>query len=167
MWDENTVVYCRNGHRVGWIHERYFTTMVPGRLRDSMAQSEFEDIARLSYCTECGAESIFTCESCEALLGNPRNRPSYCGLCGKPFPWTAIAIEAAKEYTDELGELTPEDKNLLKQAFNDLTIDTPRTPLAASRFKHMLVKMGPAAGDVLTKIVVNVVTEAARKGMGL
>jgi hypothetical protein len=28
-------------------------------------------------------------------------------------------------------------------------------------------RIGPAAGDVLTKIMVNVATEAAKKGMGL
>jgi len=32
---------------------------------------------------------------------------------------------------------------------NDLTRDTPRTPMAASRFKRLLAKVGPAAGSVL------------------
>lgn len=167
MWDENTVVYCRNGHRVGWIPEHYFQSVIPGRIRDAIRQHEFEELVRLGYCTECGAESIPACESCEAILGNPNNRPSYCGSCGKPFPWTQTALVAAKEYTDELDTLTDADKAILKESFADLTVDTARTPLAASRFKRMMEKVGPAAGDVLSKIVVSVVTEAAKKGMGL
>jgi hypothetical protein len=167
MWDENSVVYCRNGHRVGWIPEHYFQSVAPGRLRETIIQQEIEELARLGYCTECGAESLPACESCEAILGDPTNRPSYCGSCGKPFPWTQTALEAAKEYTDELDELSPEDKSLLKQSFVDLTVDTSRTPLAASRFKRMMEKAGPVAGQVLSKIVVDFATEAAKKLTGL
>lgn len=94
-------------------------------------------------------------------------RPAYCTKCGKPFPWTESAIQAAKEYTDELEKLSAEEKTALKETFADLTVDTPRTVLAAHRFKKLLGKIGPVAGDALTKIVVNVATEAAKKGIGI
>jgi hypothetical protein len=166
MWNENTVVYCRNGLRVGWIPEHYFQSITPGRLRDAIMHPEIEELIRLGYCTECGAESIPACESCEAVLGDPINRPAYCGSCGKPFPWTAIALAAAKEYTDELETLTDEDKVTLKESFADLTVDTARTPLAASRYKRIVSKLAPVAGETLQKIIVEVITNGAKKLMG-
>lgn len=167
MFDENTVIYCRNGHRVGWLPEFHFQAISPGRLRQYMAEQTLEGVARLGFCTECGTESVFMCESCEAVLGNPTKRPSYCGSCGKPFPWTVIALTAAKEYAEELDDLSPDEKASLKTTLDDLTIDSPRTPLAASRFKRIMAKLGPVAGDVLSKITVEFATEAAKKLSGL
>lgn len=99
--------------------------------------------------------------------GGPYKPPSYCGECGSPFPWTETALAAAREYTDDLDQLSQEEKTELKKALDDLTVDTPRTPLAASRFKKVLNKIGPKAGSVLQKIVENVLTEAAKKSLGL
>lgn len=99
-------------------------------------------------------------------MDRPGVKPAYCGGCGKPYPWTEAALATAKEFADEL-DLEPDDKEKLKATFDDLTVDTPRTGLAAHRFKAFVRKIGPAAGDVLTKIMVNVATEAAKKGMGM
>jgi hypothetical protein len=92
--------------------------------------------------------------------------PKYCGECGKPFPWTQAALSAAKEYTDTL-DLNTEDKETLKGAFDDLSSDTARTPLAANSFRRIVHKIGPAAGDILLKIMANVLTEVAKKSIGL
>jgi len=92
--------------------------------------------------------------------------PSYCPNCGKPYSWTLEAIAAARDYADEL-ELSDEDKTSLKNTFADLTADTARTPLAATRFKKLIEKVGPAVGDGLIKIIVTIATEAAKKGIGL
>ncbi len=78
-----------------------------------------------------------------------------------------MALSAAKDYTDDLDQLSPEEKVALKGTFDDLTSDTPRTPAAANRFKKFISKIGPATGDVLQKIVETVATEAAKKAMGL
>jgi hypothetical protein len=94
-------------------------------------------------------------------------RPSYCGDCGKPHPWTTIALATANEYTDELEGLSTEDKTTLKGTFVDLTVDSPRTGLAASRFKRIVNTIAPTAKDILTKIIVEVATQAAKTGMGL
>jgi len=67
---------------------------------------------------------------------------------------------------DEL-DLSSEEKTKLKAAFDDLTVDPPRTELAAHRFRNFMKKIGPAAGDVLAKIMVNAASEAAKKGMPL
>lgn len=74
-----------------------------------------------------------------------------------------MALSAAKEYTDDLDQLSAEEKTALKATFDDLTSDTARTPLAANRFKNFVTKLGPVAGDALAKIIVNVATEAAKR----
>jgi len=103
-----------------------------------------------------------------ARMGSGAYRPpKYCEECGTPFPWTEMALSAAKEYTDDLDQLSAEEKLALKKTFDDLTSDTPRTPMAANRFKKLVAKIGPVAGSVLVKIVEAVATEAAKKSMGL
>ena len=76
-------------------------------------------------------------------------------------------MNAAAEYTDQLTQLTAIEKDELKGTLVDLTTDTPRTPLAATRFKKIAGKVGPVAIDAFSKILVNVLTEAAKKGVGL
>jgi hypothetical protein len=125
--------------------------------------------AHLQFCSECGAKSVGECEKCHSSIVIRQlfsDRPAYCSVCGTPFPWTVTAINAAKEFTDEL-DLSEAEKVKLKETFTDLTADTPRTEVAAHLFKKFIQKIGPAAGDVLTKIMVNVATEAAKKGMGM
>jgi hypothetical protein len=99
--------------------------------------------------------------------GGPFKPPNYCGECGSPFPWTETALAAAREYTDDLEQLSPEEKDALKSTFADLTSDTARTPLAASRFKKFTNKIGPVAGRILQKIIETVLTEAAKRSIGL
>jgi hypothetical protein len=133
---------------------------------------------RKSFCEDCGAPTIDRCQTCHwpiagvgpnSWMGGrgPFKPPNYCGECGSPFPWTEAALTAAKEYTDELDELTLEEKGALKTTFADLTTDTARTPLAASRFKTIIRKISPAAGSVLQKIIETVLSEAAKKSMWL
>jgi hypothetical protein len=55
----------------------------------------------------------------------------------------------------------------LKASFADLTVDTPRTPLAASRYKRIVSKLAPVAGDTLQKIVIEFVTNTAKSLMGI
>jgi hypothetical protein len=97
----------------------------------------------------------------------PYRPPRYCGECGRPFLWTETALAAAREYTDDLDQLSNDEKASLKEAFGDLTVDTARTPLAVSRFKKFVTKVGPVAGDVLREIVETVAIEAAKKSIGL
>ena len=133
---------------------------------------------RKSYCEDCGAPAIYACEKCGWPIagisehawmagGGPYRRPRYCGECGTALPWTETALKTAKEFTDNLEELSPEEKIALKQSLDDLTTDTPRTPVAASRFKKLVDKVGPAAGGVLKKAIETVVSEAAKKSISL
>lgn len=133
---------------------------------------------RNSFCEECGAPTIDRCQACRWPIAGrgphswmsgsgPFKPPNYCGECGSPFPWTETALAAAKEYTDELEQLSPKEKDTLKSTFADLTSDTARTPLAVSRFKKFTHKLGPVASSMLQKIIETIVTEAAKKAIGI
>ncbi len=77
-----------------------------------------------------------------------------------------MALVAAKDYTDDL-DLNTEEKIVLKNAFDDLTSDTARTPVAATRVNKFIIKVGPVAGGILQKLVETLATEAAKKAMGI
>ena len=158
------VIYCTRGHYVGAYNMggRNWHAIVT-----AMAAEERDDAPLgAKHCAVCGAKNLSVCEHCNnpmRPLTRHGGRPSYCVKCSKPFPWTQTALAEAKEYTDKLDMLTAEDKADLKESFADLTVDTARTPLAAKLLKQMMVKIGPVAGQVLSKIVVDFATKAAKK----
>ena len=155
---EHVAQICQQGH------------LVVTSMRDSPALTK-------SFCERCGTSTISECQTCGWPIagegyapfggGGPYQLPKYCGECGKPFPWTELALSTAKEYTDNLDQLSAEEKRTLKRTFDDLTSDTARTLPAANRFKQFVAKIGPVAGDTLKQILVSVVSETARKSMGL
>jgi hypothetical protein len=156
---EDIAQVCRNGH------------LVLGSLQ------RFPQFSK-SYCEDCGAATIDQCQSCGWPIrgigeyawmgtGESYRPPNYCGTCGRPFPWTETALAAAKEYADDLDQLTAEERTSLKGTFDDLASDTARTPLATSRFRKLLEKIGPAAGKGLLQIVVSVATDEVKKQLGL
>jgi hypothetical protein len=67
------------------------------------------------------------------------------------------------EYTHELDELSADDKTTLKATFLDLTVDSPKTEIAASRFKRILRKLAPDVGETIRKTVVQIASETAVK----
>jgi hypothetical protein len=160
------MTYCLNGHYIGQKSSipRARTSLEVQRYLD---RGEDPEPSLPAFCPTCGAKNINKCQSCKAPIEYYRETNMYCGGCGKAFPWTEAALRSAKEFTDELQELSTEQKQILKQTFDDLVVDTPRTSLAASRFKRIVDTLAPAAKDILTKIVVEVATQAAKTGMGL
>jgi len=156
-------IYCENGHFIASKPE------IPDyMIRSGAMDKRFHDeLKRLSFCTKCGSPSVCVCPSCNASIVAEDERPSYCGSCGKQYPWTQLALDAAKEYTDELESLSEEDKTKLKETFSDLTVETAKTPLAESRFTKFLVKIGPPAASALTKILGDVMTSEIKRTLGL
>lgn len=75
-------------------------------------------------CDECGASTITQCPSCQApvrgayvvpgvvALGFRYTPPAHCHNCGAPYPWTAAALEAARELIDLSDEDTVHMKPL-------------------------------------------------------
>lgn len=68
---------------------------------------------------------------------------------------------------DESEELTPEERQQLKDSLPDLVADTPRTTLAISRFRKLVSKTGAFSADALKKIVVEIGTEVVKKALSL
>ena len=89
--------------------------------------------------------------------------PAFCHSCGEPFPWTRSRIEAAKELIDGVGSLDQAEKQKLADSLTDLVADTPRTAVAAGRFRQFLTKVGPVAAKAFQDILISIMTEAARK----
>jgi hypothetical protein len=159
-------VYCVNGHYVSLI-DRIPRARSAGHLRAMMERaSQYEGQGRVAaFCTKCGAVNISACQHCQTPMEHKYvgDRHSYCGACGKPFPWTETALMIAREYTDELDELSTEDKTTLKATFVDLTVDSPKTEIAASRFKRILRKLAPDVGETIRKTIVEIASETASK----
>jgi hypothetical protein len=130
-----------------------------------MENPEGQERSIQAFCTRCGARNITACEACQTPINHrfAGETHSYCAGCGKPFPWTETALTTAREYADELEELSNEDKTILKATFTDLTVDSPKTEIAASRFKSILRKLAPDAAETIRKTIVEIASETAVK----
>lgn len=124
------------------------------------------------FCDKCGARTTTACQDCGAGIRGryvrsrfvgPYVPPNYCHGCGKPYPWTDATLGAARELADELDHLTPQEREILKGSLDDLVADTPRTALAATRFKKLVAKAGPVVAEGLRELLIGVVTESAKK----
>jgi len=122
-------------------------------------------------CDDCGVVTISKCPSCENpirghyhsnIMGLRYYAPSFCLQCGKPFPWTVAEVAAAKEMALEL-QLSPSEVTQLQGTIDDLMRDTPMTPVAALRFKKLVVKGGKLAETVFTEMVMKFATDTAKK----
>lgn len=134
------------------------------------------------YCPRCGERTINGCEHCSmaipgdvlncpedefVFLGGPSSyeRPAYCRGCGRPFPWTVSALDAAKEYAAEIEGLSDDERRLLSESLDDLVTEGPRTAIAVSRFRRIAGKAGAGAVEGFRSILVDVMSEAVRKQM--
>ena len=63
---------------------------------------------------------------------------------------------------DEL-DISDSDREILKSAIVDLSTDNPKTELAAGRYKRIVSSVGKSAGNALKSILVDVITESAKK----
>lgn len=126
------------------------------------------------FCKKCGAATITNCVKCKSeILGyfhmdgvasfEEFIAPSFCHNCGQAYPWTEIKIKAAKEYAMEIENITETEKQVLTESINELIEDSPRTTLAASRFKKIMTKAGLGVGNAFRDILVDIVSETAKK----
>ena len=122
------------------------------------------------FCSKCGAETIAACPSCQAPIrgaywggmGLSYEKPSHCSACGSPYPWTSAAIAAANELAAET-EISEMDRESLPDIIENLVRDTPRSTVAAARMMRILAKVKPWAAEGFKSILVDVITEGARK----
>ena len=130
---------------------------------------------RQPFCDKCGGPTINECPACKKpirgeyftpdvfALGGEWPAPAFCLYCGRAFPWTQARLDAARALADETEGLNDEERALLKKSLNDLVSDTPNTPLAAQRFKRLVAKAGKGVADTFHKVLVDVLSEAAKK----
>ena len=143
---------CLNGHVI---------------TRSVHAHSQFKK----DFCPDCGSKTILHCPNCDHDIQgdypgvhSTRTKPApvFCYNCGHPFPWTSAKLAAAQELTDELEELTDDEKELVKSSLDEMARRTPRQELAASRFKRILAKV-KGSRDFLYRLGVDIASEAIKK----
>jgi hypothetical protein len=127
------------------------------------------------YCEQCGAQTITNCPSCNTpipgeyhvpgvvAIGFRYHAPAFCGQCGQPYPWTQAKLEAAREYAKDLEGLSDAEREQLTKSLDDLVVDVPMTKVSAGRFKRLALKAGGGAAETLRELLVDVMSEAAKK----
>jgi hypothetical protein len=163
--------------KVGLMSNRYDTAQIclNGHIITDSIQVDPED---QKFCGECGASTITQCQSCDAPIRGREyifdflsgSRPiglhrvaQFCYQCGEPYPWLKEKLDAAKELAQELDELSEEEKQLLTKSIDDLVKETPKTELAAIKFKKMLSKTGKETAEAFRSILIDIVSELAKK----
>lgn len=123
-----------------------------------------------NFCDRCGQRSIRECQSCaEPIQGDyygafaMKAAPAFCHNCGAAYPWTESRLKAAHDLAMEIEGLTDTEKETLSGSLDDLIRDTPSTPVAATRFKKLAVKAGKEGAGALRDILVDIVSETAKK----
>jgi hypothetical protein len=128
------------------------------------------------FCEKCGAETVTTCQECNkpirgSYLGggigfsNQYTAPSFCIHCGYAFPWTKSRIEAANQLAKEMDKLNEKDREILQGSIDDMIKDTPLANVAVLRFKKIMAKIGQDAASMFRDILVDVLSETARKAL--
>lgn len=127
------------------------------------------------FCDRCGAATITKCPECEVDIPGhlvrpgavtiPRifEMPKFCSNCGFAYPWTESRLKAAHDLANEITEISEEERNVLNQSLDELVKDTPQTEVATVRFKKIVSKAGPELYDAFKKILIEVVSETAKK----
>ena len=91
--------------------------------------------------------------------------PSFCTSCGKPYPWTKKRIKNFHELTDELDELTPEERNLLNRSLDELIQDSPKSDVASLRFKKIASKLRHDSYDLVKNVATDLLSETLKKAI--
>lgn len=130
---------------------------------------------RQDFCKQCGAKTIIQCQDCNAeIIGYYRNAapinlrpdvPSFCNNCGKPYPWVAAKMYAAKAMVDELDGLTDAERITIKASIDDIAANTPMTEVAVVRVKKLIPKVLASGGEALRKLIVDIASESAAKAL--
>lgn len=147
-----------------------------GHVVNEFARSQPEH--NCDHCPECGGKTITACPKCEtpirgfyhssagvSITPGATHGPSFCYKCGSPHPWTESRLSSAREYVRELDRLTDNEKGILERSLDDLISETPRTQVAALRFKQYAAKAGHTAMEGLKSILIEVMAETAKKAI--
>ena len=126
------------------------------------------------FCNRCGQPTTTQCKVCSNSIPGeyhtqgvislfPFPAPAFCAHCGSRYPWTESRLKAARELTQDNEDLDDADKETLSKSLDDLVKDTPSTPVAANRFKKLMVKVGKEGAGAFRDILVDIASETAKK----
>lgn len=120
-----------------------------------------------NFCSTCGEATLTKCEKCQNPIEDTSymifKAPSFCGDCGSPFPWTATRLEAAHELAKTFEYIDEDQRKILDSNIDVLVKDTPSTSIAASKVKTVLRKAGDTATQMFRDILVDIMSETAKK----
>lgn len=129
-------------------------------------------------CSKCGTETYSNCTNCQspihgvveikgAVVVGKRSYdlPYYCYECGAPYPWTQKILNNAVELLSLDDGLDDASKDLIKNALPELLVDTPTTPLAVAKYRKGMVHAGQIIKDSMYQLLVDVVSETAKKAL--
>ncbi len=148
---------------------------------ESDSKPEFNE----KFCSKCGVLVISACQNCgTTIIGTYRSPdifhtdrfpdlvsvsidkpPFFCRECGEPYPWTVEKLKAAQDVVNEDPNLTDAQKVTLNESVNDLVHETPRTPIAAKRYKTLVGKAAKETAKVLRELLVDIASEILKKTM--
>lgn len=127
------------------------------------------------FCEKCGAETVVQCQQCgtgiqgkyhvrgvASLSITKKSPPAYCADCGSAYPWTERKLQAAKDLVSELDDLSESERTTLSKSVDDLVRDNAQTPVAATRFKKVALKLGTDSASALKDILIDVVSKTAK-----
>ncbi|MEA4866689.1 MAG: DUF2321 domain-containing protein [Sphaerochaeta sp.] len=131
---------------------------------------------REKYCSKCGESTITQCPNCQSSIrGNYYVPgvisfhtficPSFCHNCGRPFPWTERSLQAASELMELSGKLEDAELIQFRTDLDSLMKDTPQTKVASFRVKTFLSKVGKEIASGVRDILVDIVSETAKKAI--
>lgn len=132
---------------------------------------------REAYCSQCGEATLTNCPKCHAPIrgeyhvdgvfgiGGGYAPPAFCHNCGTAFPWTERKVAAAVELIEVGADLSPQEVQQFKDDLTELTKDSPKTQVASLRFKKVMAKVGNSVASGVRDIVVDVLSEAAKKAI--
>lgn len=128
--------------------------------------------ANQEYCSKCGEKTLVACPDCSRPIRGKHHDdwanmdftvPAFCQYCGRSFPWTERKAHAALElFTEDAGP-TPEQAKEFEESLQEVVRDTPRTPVAAGRIGRALKKVTAPVGNAIRDILVDIVSETAKK----
>ena len=149
-----TVQVCLNGHLVA-----------------TYAMSRPESCR--PHCPRCGEATTTVCPVCKTPITGqtstamPRAHrvPGFCAHCDLPFPWVQRAFGEASRLFFDMG-FQDEAFRVLEADLLHLMIQTPRSPLAASRTRDTLKAIDPRRWRLLRKLLFEHACDAARAVWG-
>jgi hypothetical protein len=162
--DKTTMLVCERGHKITGLMEY---------ARD-----------RPAFCTDCSAPTISACKECGApipgdaagLSGSTKKKPpTFCGACGKPFPWQSAAIDRARRVAKMQAEINELDESVAGPLadFAEQVATNNVSPDEADTFGRWFTKkagiqaakaVGTGLKDVATDVIAAVITKTMLGG---